>query len=119
MFCLAENLKKHRIMKDLTQEDVANYLNITPQSVSKWERGDTYPDITLLPALANIFDTSIDLLIGMDTIRAAEAKYNVHKNANVFMHNNLFDSAEKEYRDALRLYPKEHPGKKRYYRFPK
>ena len=94
-------------MKDLTQEDVANYLNITPQSVSKWERGETYPDITLLPALANIFETSIDLLIGMDTIRATEAKYNVHKHASEFMRNNQFDLAEKVYRNALLIYPNE------------
>ena len=56
MLHLAENLRKYRLEKDLTQEDVADYLNITPQSVSKWERGETYPDITLLPALANILE---------------------------------------------------------------
>ena len=39
MLYLAENLKKYRIMKDFTQEDIADYLNISPQSVSKWERG--------------------------------------------------------------------------------
>ena len=52
MLYLSENLKKYRILKNLTQEDVAGYLGITPQSVSKWERGESYPDITLLPALA-------------------------------------------------------------------
>lgn len=36
---LAENLKKYRIQKNMTQEDVAVYLGVTPQSVSKWERG--------------------------------------------------------------------------------
>ena len=39
MLHLPENLKKYRMMKNLTQEDVAAYLGITPQSVSKWERG--------------------------------------------------------------------------------
>ena len=39
MLHLPENLKKYRIMKNLTQEDVAMYLKITPQSVSKLERG--------------------------------------------------------------------------------
>lgn len=38
MLYLSENLKKYRVMKNLTQEDVAEYLGITPQSVSKWER---------------------------------------------------------------------------------
>lgn len=39
MFYLSENLKKYRLLKKLTQEDVAEYLGITSQSVSKWERG--------------------------------------------------------------------------------
>ena len=39
MMYLSENLKKYRLSKNLTQEDIAEYLNITPQSVSKWERG--------------------------------------------------------------------------------
>ena len=43
MIYLPENLKKYRVLKDLTQEDVAEYLGITPQSVSKWERGESYP----------------------------------------------------------------------------
>lgn len=39
MLYLPENLKKYRIKKNLTQEEVAVFLGITPQSVSKWERG--------------------------------------------------------------------------------
>ncbi len=79
MFYLPENLKKYRLLKNLTQEDVAGYLGITSQSVSKWERGESYPDITFLPALANVFETSIDLLLGMDTIRAEETRFSIHK----------------------------------------
>ena len=105
MFYLSENLKKYRIMKNLTQEEVANFLGLTPQSISKWERGECYPDITLLPALANIFETSIDLLVGMDTIRAQEVRHNIHKRASEFQRNNDYISAEKVYRDALLIYP--------------
>lgn len=39
MLHLSENLKKYRILKNLTQEEVAGYLRITPQSVSKWSAG--------------------------------------------------------------------------------
>lgn len=109
MLHLPENLKKYRIIKNLTQEDVAEYLHITPQSVSKWERGESYPDITLLPALANIFETSIDLLIGMDTIRAEETRYHIHKKAVEYQRRGDYDSAEKTYRDALLIYPNK-PG---------
>lgn len=109
MLYLAENLKKYRIAKDLTQEDVADFLGITAQSVSKWERGECYPDITFLPALANIFETSVDLLIGMDTIRAEETRFNIHKTANEFQRKGDYDAAEKVYRDALLIYPNK-PG---------
>ena len=109
MLYLPENLKKYRILKNLTQEDVAEYLGITPQSVSKWERGESYPDITFLPALANIFETSVDLLIGMDTIRAEETRYNIHKKAVEYQRSGDYDLAEKTYRDALLLYPNK-PG---------
>ncbi len=95
MLFLAENLKKYRILKNLTQEDVAEYLNITPQSVSKWERNESYPDITFLPALANIFETSIDVLVGMDTIRAEETRYNIHKTANALQRAGDYHAAEK------------------------
>lgn len=105
MLYLAENLKKYRMIKNLTQEDVAVYLGITPQSVSKWERGESYPDITFLPALANIFETSIDLLIGMDTLRAEEMLWDIHKKATNFQRSGNYEAAEIIYRDALRMYP--------------
>jgi len=109
MFYLSENLKRYRMMKNLTQEDVAEYLGITPQSISKWERGECYPDITFLPALANIFETSIDLLVGMDSIRAQETRLNIHKKASEYQREGDYASTEKVYRDALLIYPNK-PG---------
>ena len=109
MLYLPANLRKYRILKDLTQEEVAEFLGITAQSVSKWERGESYPDITFLPALANIFETSVDLLIGMDTIRAEETRYNIHKKAIAYQRSSDYDMAEKTYRDALLIYPNK-PG---------
>ena len=109
MMYLSANLKKYRIMKELTQEDVAESLGITAQSVSKWERGESYPDITLLPALANIFETSVDLLLGMDTIRADETRRNIHKTAVEYQQSGDYAMAEKTYREALLSYPND-PG---------
>ena len=106
---LPANLKKYRIQKDLTQEEVAEFLGITAQSVSKWERGESYPDITLLPALANIFETSVDLLLGMDTIRAEQTRLDIHKKAIGYQRCGDYDMAEKTYREALLIYPNK-PG---------
>lgn len=65
---IGNNLKKLRRSRDLTQEEVAAHLGISFQAISKWERGEGYPDITILPALASYFDVSVDELIGMDEI---------------------------------------------------
>lgn len=109
MLYLSENLRKCRLCKALTQEEIAKLLHVTPQSVSKWERGESYPDITLLPALANIFETSIDMLIGMDKLRAAEARLAIHKKASELQRSGDLNAAEKVYRDALLIYPNK-PG---------
>ena len=109
MLYLAENLRKYRIAQNLTQEDIAGYLNITAQAVSKWERNESCPDITFLPALANILNTSVDLLLGMDTIRAKETRDNIHSKATDYQRNGDYAAAEKVYRDALLIYPNE-PG---------
>lgn len=105
MLYLPQNIKRFRMQKNLTQEELADFLHLTPQSVSKWERGETLPDVTLLPALANIFETSVDLLLGMDTIRAEQAHYRIHDTATRRMREGMTQDAERIYRDALVSYP--------------
>ncbi|MGN1346139.1 MAG: helix-turn-helix domain-containing protein [Eubacteriales bacterium] len=61
-----ERLRKYRRERDLTQEELAQVIGISPQSISKWERNDGYPDITLLPRIANYFEITIDTLLGND-----------------------------------------------------
>ena len=58
----------YRLRKEarLTQDDLASYLGVTKASVSKWETGQSYPDIELLPRIATYFDTSVDKLIGYE-----------------------------------------------------
>ncbi len=105
MLYLAENLRALRLEKGMTQEELAEMLHVTSQSVSKWERGETYPDITLLPALANVFETGIDSLMGMDKIRAEKTLYDIHDQAHRAMGAGAFLEAERIYREALLIYP--------------
>jgi transcriptional regulator with XRE-family HTH domain len=67
-----ESLKKLRREKNISQETLAKYLCITQQSVGKWERGEGFPDITLLPKIALYFNVSIDDLLNVGQARADE-----------------------------------------------
>ncbi|MDR1328892.1 MAG: helix-turn-helix domain-containing protein [Oscillospiraceae bacterium] len=63
---IGETLKRLRKEKDMTQEQLAEYLSISTQAVSRWETNQSLPDITMLPVLAHIFDTTSDVLLGID-----------------------------------------------------
>lgn len=59
----------------MTQEQMAQELGITAQAVSKWENGQSLPDITQLPRLAELFDVSIDALFGMEPAAQEEPEF--------------------------------------------
>ena len=54
------NLKNQRLKCGLSQKQIADYLNITPQSVSKWENGDALPSIEFLPKMADCLNCEIN-----------------------------------------------------------
>ena len=62
----SENIKKLRKERNLTQECLADILGVSFQAVSKWERGESYPDIKMLPEIAEFFNVTIDELLGTD-----------------------------------------------------
>ena len=63
---IGTNIKRLRTERGVTQEQLAEAMNVTCAAVSKWERGDTYPDITLLQPLAFYFGVSLDALMGYE-----------------------------------------------------
>lgn len=67
-----EIFKKLRKNRNLTQEQIAEVLSVSPQAVSRWETGATYPDIALLPSIAEFFETTVDALLGTGKARAEE-----------------------------------------------
>lgn len=58
------NIRRCRIEKGLTQEKLAYELGVSAQAVSHWENNITYPDISMLPIIADYFEVSIDELMG-------------------------------------------------------
>lgn len=60
---LGKNISELRKKNNLTQEELANMLGVSPQAVSKWENDAACPDIALLPKIAEIFGVTIDELM--------------------------------------------------------
>ncbi len=65
-FHFSTNITRLRHEKNLTQEQLADFLGITKASVSKWENRQSLPDVVLLPRLAAFFDVTIDELLGYE-----------------------------------------------------
>lgn len=59
-----ENLKTLRKHRGMSQEILAQQLNIVRQTVSKWEKGLSVPDAEMLSKIANLFEVSVDTLLG-------------------------------------------------------
>lgn len=66
MSTFANNLRRLRLEKHLTQERAAELLGVSPQSVSRWECGNTLPDVLLLPQIARLYGVSVDDLYRED-----------------------------------------------------
>ena len=60
MDIFTQNLRRLRIARSMTQEQAARALDISPQTVSRWECGTTAPDISMLPAIARLYGVTID-----------------------------------------------------------
>jgi len=101
---ISDNIRCLRKEKNYTQEALANMLHITPQSVSKWERGEGYPDITILPSIANCLGVSVDVLLGYDSIVTEErilnyiSEFKLLTSSDVTWHS-AFATAQKAYEE--------------------
>lgn len=98
-------IKQARLNKKITQEQLAEALGVTTQAVSKWETDSSYPDITLIPSIANYLDVSSDELLG---IKLEERKRNIdgiiEKNNELISQRYLDDSLNLM-TESLKKYP--------------
>lgn len=65
---IGDKIKSLRLEKGISQEKLGQYLNVSFQSVSKWENGNAYPDISLLPEIARFFGITVDALLQVEKI---------------------------------------------------
>jgi len=101
---IGSNIKKLRRERDITQEQLAEYLNISVSAISQWEGGKTTPDISLLAPLANIFEVSADVLLGIDVINKEKQIRDIVANAEKY-HLTDCEESVSMLREGLKEYP--------------
>ena len=70
---IGDTIKRLRKEREITQEEFAEVLGVSCQSVSRWENDSCYPDIELIPTIAEFFGISTDRLMGIDETKEKEA----------------------------------------------
>ncbi len=104
MIKLGEKIKALRKQKNLSQEVFAGYLGVSFQAVSKWENGNTLPDVTMIPAIASFFGVSTDELFDFNL---SETEKQVDAICAEAYQHRFSDPAESEriLRDGLQRFP--------------
>ena len=102
---IGRNIRRLRLMKDMTQEQLAEVFGVSAQAISRWENGSACPDVTMLPGIAMFFDTTTDDILGMSEIRSHENLNRVHCEINRLIEAGDPAAATALIRENLRLYP--------------
>ena len=102
---IAENLKAFRRERGNTQEELSNHLGISIQAVSKWERNEGYPDITLLPMIAAYYEKTVDELLGCGEIEQSRRIEEVWKQYKEKWNEGRIEDAISLMRGALKEFP--------------
>lgn len=100
MIQISKTIKKERLRRGMTQEALAEYLNTTKTTISKWENATLYPDITMLPKLAKVFNISVDDLLNYSTIMTSEEI----KKISISLSKMINHTSYEEYLVAVREY---------------
>ena len=101
---LGEKIKTLRKQKNISQEVFANYLGVSFQAVSKWENGNTMPDVMLIPAIASFFGVSTDELFDFNLFETEKQVTEICHEAYKYRFSDPAKS-EQMLRDGLRRFP--------------
>ena len=107
---LGEKIKELRKRDGRKQEDLANVLGVTTQAVSRWESNVCYPDMNMIPAIANYFHVSIDSLFGYNNDRDKKIQELSEKVNRYFIDNGMEKNDSTHIIKLLRSGLEEFPG---------
>jgi len=98
-------IKKTRLEKKITQEELAESLGVSAQAVSRWETGISYPDITLIPVIANYLNVTADELLGIKLEERKKTIENIIVQNDELINKRYLDDSLKLIQEALKKYP--------------
>lgn len=101
---IASVLVSKRKEKSITQDELASYMGVSKASVSKWETGQSYPDVTFLPQLAAYFNISIDELMDYKPQLAKEDIRKLYRSLSADFAAKPFDAVVEECDRIIRKY---------------
>lgn len=101
---LSDNIAALRRGKKLTQEQLADFIGVTKASVSKWETGNSMPDVVLLPQLAAFFGVTVDELIGYNPQLSKEQRMRFYQEFADGFATRPFEEVMEETREYVRRY---------------
>jgi len=104
MIKLGEKIKSLRKQKNISQEVFANYLGVSFQAVSKWENGNTMPDVAMIPAIASFFGVSTDELFDFNLYETEKQVAGICEEAYKYRFTDTAKS-ERILRDGLQRFP--------------
>ena len=97
--------KTLRKQRNLTQEQAAEFLGVSSQAISKWETNSTFPDISLLPIIADFFNVSIDYLLCYDLTKRNEEIERICRESEVLIQDKKYIEAVALMRTAYTKFP--------------
>jgi len=108
MLNIGTKIKTLRTLRHITQEQLAVFLGVTPQAVSRWEAGNGYPDIETLPMIADYFSITTDELLGVNREEREARLSEIYKEIDRVKELSCSDESTLQYaREAVAEFPSE------------
>ena len=103
---LGEIIRELRKKEEISQEKLAEYLGVSFQSISRWENGLAYPDVTLIPAIARYFKVSTDILFDMENENSAERQTIINSTYAEYQRDGKLEARKKLMESAIKEFPR-------------
>lgn len=102
---IGEKIKDLRKGKNMTQEDLAELLNVSISAVSQWEIGKTMPDIIFISNICNIFDVSADELLDIDISKKKSEIQDIRSEASKYYSRGFVEEGKALLEKGMKKYP--------------